>query len=209
MIDIKPMGVGGLMVSFEQIIDPQISKIAKTLAEELELRPLVGQKEVVVSYASLGVYWELAAGYGFAHQKKEIQDRLKHLGPVPKVQSAIFEIPTVYNGQDLAAISEYTGLDTKALIALHASQLYRVYAIGFLPGFAYMGALDRQLEMPRKPKPLPVCAGAVAIAGAQTAVYPQNSPGGWWVLGHTDFVFFDQHKGATLAVGDSVRFVPK
>jgi KipI family sensor histidine kinase inhibitor len=97
------------------------------------------------------------------------------------------------------------------VIARHSRRSYIVDLLGFVPGFAYLSELDAALQLPRRPQPRPrVPAGSVAIAGAQTAVYPLDTPGGWHIIGRTDSVMFDPLRDAPalLRAGDKVRFVP-
>ncbi|MBM3116722.1 5-oxoprolinase subunit PxpB [Jeongeupia naejangsanensis] len=125
------------------------------------------------------------------------------------------EIPVVYGGEagpDLAVVAEQAGLSCDEVIARHAAGEYVVYCLGFLPGFAYLGGLDPALACPRRASPrLSVPAGSVAIGGAQTAVYPLASPGGWQLIGRTDVKLFDPYRETPglLSPGDTVVFVPR
>jgi inhibitor of KinA len=94
------------------------------------------------------------------------------------------------------------------IIQYHSSKIYRVYMIGFLPGFPYMGVLNEKISMPRKEKPVKVKAGSVGIAGIQTGIYPFDSPGGWQIIGKTPLKLFDVKKDqpAYLKPGDLVQF---
>ena len=97
------------------------------------------------------------------------------------------------------------------VIQLHTGAEYRVFMLGFLPGFAYLGAVDETIAMPRRPTPRPaVPAGSVGIAGRQTGVYPSESPGGWRLIGRTPWRMFDAGRArpSMLDAGDRVRFVP-
>lgn len=133
--------------------------------------------------------------------------------PDADIQGRCVEIPVSYggvNGPDLEVAATHCGISTDKLIALHSKELYRVYCLGFQPGFAYLGGLDPALEIPRLETPrLSVPAGSVAIGGTQTAVYPSNSPGGWHIIGHTETSLFDPNaqQPSLLRPGDSVRFV--
>lgn len=124
-------------------------------------------------------------------------------GAAPKVH----RVPVRYDGVDLAEVAERLGLSAEAVVARHAGA-YRVGVVGFAPGFAYLGPLPPALRLPRRATPRPrVPAGAVAIAGDRTAVYPGGTGGGWWILGQAlDFAPFDPARGAVLAVGDHVHF---
>jgi inhibitor of KinA len=121
------------------------------------------------------------------------------------------EIRVTYDGADLAQVSVSTGLSVDEVVARHSGRPYTVDLLGFVPGFAYLSELDSALQLPRRPQPRPrVPAGSVAIAGAQTAVYPLDTPGGWHIIGRTDRVMFDPSRDppALLRGGDIVRFVP-
>jgi inhibitor of KinA len=122
------------------------------------------------------------------------------------------EIPVCYGGDlgpDLGGIAEWAGLTVEDVIRAHAAVPYRVYMLGFLPGFAYLGAVDPRIAMPRRTTPrLRVPAGSVAIAGPQTGVYPADAPGGWHLIGRTPLTMFDVARThpSLLAPGDRVEF---
>ena len=120
-------------------------------------------------------------------------------------------IPVRYDGADLDAVAEATGLTRTGVVERHAGPVYSVDFMGFLPGFAYLSGLDPVLHLPRLETPRTrVPAGSVAIAGERCAVYPRESPGGWRLLGHTDVVMFDlaADPPALLRAGLRVRFEP-
>jgi UPF0271 protein len=115
-----------------------------------------------------------------------------------------------YDGPDLDDVARFARTSREEVISLHASALYVVAAIGFLPGFGYLRGIDPRLSVPRRTSPRPrVPALSVGVAGPYTGVYPFDSPGGWSLLGSAvGFVPFALQSGAALAVGDRVRFVP-
>lgn len=124
-----------------------------------------------------------------------------------------FRIPVCYEGPyapDLADVARQQELSVQEVIGLHTAGVYRVYMIGFLPGFPYLGTLDERLEVPRKKRPVPVAAGGVGIAGRQTGIYPLNSPGGWSIIGRTPIRLFDPAADppVRLQTGDLVEFYP-
>ncbi|WP_186645412.1 5-oxoprolinase subunit PxpB [Fluviispira vulneris] len=124
-------------------------------------------------------------------------------------------IPVKYGkkyGPDLIIIANNTGLTFKEIIELHCSGEYFVYFLGFQPGFPYLGGLPKQLHTARKNIPnIAIPAGSVGIGGSQTGIYPSCTPGGWNIIGHTDFILFkpDSSEPTTLLPGDKVRFVEK
>ncbi len=122
------------------------------------------------------------------------------------------EIPVHYggaDGPDLAALARHVGLSVDEVVKRHTQAEYVVFFLGFQPGFAYMGGLDRTLHMPRRAEPrLEVPAGSVGIGGEQTGIYPAASPGGWQLLGRTDLKLFDPTRNppTLMQPGDRVRF---
>jgi inhibitor of KinA len=134
-------------------------------------------------------------------------------GPGIRTASREVQIPVCYEGEyapDLEAVAREKGMSPREVIDIHSSVTYRIYMIGFLPGFPYMGKIDARLETPRKTSPVPVIAGGVGIAGVQTGVYPLNSPGGWQIIGRTPLRLFDRNTEPPilLRTGDRVRFNP-
>lgn len=134
--------------------------------------------------------------------------------PDPRDGARLHRVPVRYGGQegpDLSLVAEWCNLPAAAVIEWHAAVEYRVYCLGFLPGFAYLGGLDSRLAVPRRASPrLRVEAGSVGIGGTQTGIYPQAAPGGWHVIGRTDCRLFDPERQpvALMQPGDRVRFEP-
>jgi len=123
----------------------------------------------------------------------------------------LIEIPTIYDGPDLAATAERSQLSVEQLVALHSGREYTAYFLGFMPGFAYCGRLDPRIVAPRHTRPRErIPAGTVAIADGQTGVYPLASPGGWQLIGRTELAMFDPSAAEPVRIraGDRVRFVP-
>ncbi|MDA9557341.1 5-oxoprolinase subunit PxpB [Vibrio sp.] len=129
--------------------------------------------------------------------------------------SRIIDIPVSYGGEfgpDLQRVAKHAGLSMSQVIAQHTYPIYPVFFLGFQPGFAYLNGLPSELHTPRLDTPRAIIpAGAVGIGGAQTGIYPNASPGGWNLIGHTDITLFDsqQDQPSLLQPGDSVRFVAK
>lgn len=180
--------------------------------------------ECVPSYDSLLIVfnYELIDSHGVYKALEGLQIESVHLSLDKGAQATIANegssdtklIPVWYgapNASDLSVVSKQTGLSIDDIIEQHTSVIYRVYAVGFAPGFAYMGEIPTKLQCPRLGTPRKrVPKGAVAIADRQTAVYPSESPGGWNLLGLTplDMVTHDVHGSTSrLTSGDKVRFV--
>lgn len=139
----------------------------------------------------------------------------EHTGSLPapdaRTEGNIIRLPVCYEpeyGPDLDLLARKKGMTREDIIHLHTAGVYRVYMIGFLPGFPYLGKVDPALEIPRKERPIPVAAGGVGIAGNQTGIYPLNSPGGWQIIGRTPLKLFDSHAlvPVRMKTGDRVQF---
>ena len=178
------------------------------LVREARLR---GVREIVPAIRSLAVFFDPL--HTDVDALKAVLDS-RSLEPDMASEGRRHEVPVVYGGEagpDLEEVARASGLSQRELIARHSGRDYRVYMLGFLPGFAYLGTLDSSIEAARRAVPrLKVPAGAVGVAGRTTAIYPRESPGGWALLGRTPLRIFDASRPtpALFAAGDRVRFVP-
>ena len=168
--------------------------------------------DLIPSYASLLVIYDSLLTDHYL-MKLEIEKSLKKIVSTESSNNGtLVELPVYYSpesGPDLQSLSKLVGLSTQEIIELHQSIDYRVYAMGFAPGFAYLGEIDSRIAAPRLQTPrLKVPAGSVAIADRQTAVYPCQSPGGWNLIGLCPETMFDMAKTppTPIKVGDRVRF---
>lgn len=170
-----------------------------------------GVRDVVPAYASVGVHVD-PLRFDQAGLDAIVASGWSSVGATTSPR--VVDIPVCYGGSygpDLADVAAFASLSEAEVIARHAAGRYRVYMLGFLPGFAYLGGVDPSIRMPRRSSPRPVVpAGSVGIAGQQTGVYPYASPGGWQLIGRTPTRMFDptRQTPALLAAGDTVRFVP-
>ena len=174
--------------------------------------------DIVPSYASiLVVFNPLKTDHLHVRKiiKEAFQETHNRNQDVAKVYDGkTVELPVYYGGDagpDLELLADNAGLTTQQVIDIHTSQEYRVYAIGFAPGFAYLGEVDERIAAARLPTPRKkVPKGAVAIADRQTAVYPSQSPGGWNLIGlcPTDMFNPESQSIMPVSVGDKVKFVP-
>lgn len=169
--------------------------------------------DIVPAYTSLGVFFDsdsIDADTALDWLRMQCRADIETTTAKP---SRIIEIPVRYggaHGEDLDAAAAELGIAPAELIARHREALYTVAMIGFAPGFPYLIGLDPMLALPRLATPRTrVPAGSVAIGGAQTGIYPRESPGGWWLLGRTPLRLFDAQRDppSLLAPGDRVRFV--
>jgi len=205
-----PLGDSALTLVFADDIDPRAHARILAVARRLREHPPRGVSEVVPAYATIGVWFNPLErdAADLASELVEIAERADGLIGA-SAEGREFVIPVRYDGPDLDDVASRLGVSRDEVIRRHTATTYRVYLLGFVPGFAFLGLLDPALELPRRSSPrLKVPAGSVAIAGRQTAVYPLDTPGGWHLLGRTDLALFDPRRDppALLGVGDTVRF---
>jgi len=202
-----------VILYFGESIDPLISKEVQRAYKALKNSYNKAFFEIIPSYASLMVSYDVMQ-YDFDAVCEKIESILKNAPEIDTKEQKIVTIPAYYGvdvGLDLELLAEEKNLSIDAIIDLHVKELYSVYAIGFAPGFAYLGQIDEALATSRLASPRKaVPKGSVSIADRQTAVYPTKSPGGWKILGRTPTVMFDaSYHGLSLVhVGDLVRFEP-
>jgi inhibitor of KinA len=183
------------------------------LQHAIESNPFKGFIECVPAYGSLTVYFnEHVSAAGVRSLLSDLSAQVSNTSLATEGKQ--ISIPVCYDpslGTDLPWVSSHLNLSLEEIISLHTSVLYRVYMIGFIPGFPYMGTLPEQLAVLRKQRPsLKIPMGSVAIAGKQTGIYPAEVPGGWQVIGRTPFRMFDASKSpcSFLNAGDIVQFKP-
>lgn len=211
-IDIQIAGENALIVYFGEGLSDHVSQRIQSVAAGLSA--WVGSLliDMVPSYASLMVIFNPALT-----DHLRVRQLIREAAQDARVQgmqtpSRLITLPVYYGAQaapDLARLAENAGLSCQQVIDLHSAMEYRVYAIGFAPGFAYLGEVDARIAAPRLATPRKkVPKGAVAIADRQTAVYPASSPGGWNLIGLCPQPMFDPNAEPTMPVqvGDKVRF---
>jgi len=203
-----------MLVELEHAIDPMTNRRVIALAERLQARLGNRVRDIVPAYCSVGIHFDplttdLAALQGVI-EREAAQDVVASR----KNDRSIVEIAVRYggtDGPDLQSVAEWAQCSPEEVIERHSSRTYRVYMLGFVPGFSYMGRVDERIAAPRRRVPRDrVPAGSVGIAGEQTGVYPIATPGGWQLIGRTDAVMFDASRSrpSLLQPGDEVRFVP-
>ncbi|APG59193.1 5-oxoprolinase subunit PxpB [Christiangramia salexigens] len=208
---ISPMGDRGILIKFEEKIEPELLERVLSLKKIIE-NHLVKQKvEVTNTYNSLLISYMFTI--------KDIYDEIsalkKLLGDVkiPKISNTnLYYLPVCYEtefGLDLEIISKENGLEIQEIIRLHTEPIYQLYFLGFLPGFLYLGGLDKRLQISRKETPRrSVEKGSVGIGENQTGIYPKTSPGGWQILGRCPVELFDKNseEPSPFKAGDKIKF---
>ena len=206
-------------IDFGNLIDEQINKKVIRLFKHLREHPFDGMIEAIPAYSSLSIYFDFVyLRKRISHQKKVygwVRNELHRImrNSIDNVDPPmnVVRIPVCYDrefGHDLDFIAEEKNLSKEEIVRSHLSKQYRVYMLGFLPGFAYLGEVDEQIAIARKPQPQAISAGSVGIAGRQTGIYPLNSPGGWQIIGRTPQRMFnkDKERSCVLEAGDYVEF---
>jgi inhibitor of KinA len=202
-----------ITIEFAQEISEATNMQVIALQHAIESSPFIGFIECVPAYGSLTVYFnEHVSASGVRSLLSDLSAKVSNISLATEGKQ--ISIPVCYDpslGTDLPWVSSHLNLSLEEIISLHTSVVYRVYMIGFIPGFPYMGTLPEQLEVPRKQTPsMKIPAGSVAIAGKQTGIYPAEVPGGWQVIGRTPLRMFDPTKSpySFLNAGDIVQFKP-
>lgn len=210
----RPLGDSALTIALGEGISLALSEQVLRVASSIRESALGNVTEIVPAYASLTLFYDsLQFTYEdlLARVRPLVEEsRDRNRADVRKPPRTI-RIPVRYDGEDLSEVAERTGHSVHELISLHSGREYHVFMIGFVPGFAYMGELDPSLVVPRRANPRKrVPPGSVAVAEAQTGVYPFATPGGWHLIGRTDVKMFDPaaREPAVLRVGDRVLFDP-
>ena len=211
---IRECGDAMLLVEFEPVIDPIVNERVIALASRLRERRALGVRDVAPGYCTVGVHFDPLQTDLRALEQAIAEDANALAAGAVVSPRAPIEIAVSYGGDDgpdLAAVAAHAGCSPAEVIERHAARTYRVYMLGFVPGFAYLGRVDASIATPRHRVPRErVPAGSVGIAGEQTGVYPVSSPGGWQLIGRTSCVMFDASRPtpSLLSPGDLVRFVP-
>ncbi|PAV31073.1 hypothetical protein CIL05_04575 [Virgibacillus profundi] len=204
----QAVGDSAVKVNFTGRVTPELNTAIQSFCHKLEQVLIDGVIEWVPAFDSVTIYYQ--------PQKlvyKEITEKINDLFEMPAVQnersSRTIQVPVLYGGlyaPDLERVAEYNGLNVNDVIRIHQEKEYLVYMLGFLPGFPYLGGLDKRIATPRLEEPrAKTFAGAVGIAHEQTGIYPVESPGGWNIIGKTPLELFDQDK-FLFRLGDHIQF---
>jgi inhibitor of KinA len=207
------LGDSALRVEFDERIDPHVNEAVVALAATLVSAALPGVRDVVPTFRSVAVYFDPPRTDCDA-----LIERLEHeaanVSPALARTSEPIAVPVCYDaeyGPDLPSVAAFAGVGPDEVIRLHSARTYRVFMLGFMPGFPYMGTVDARIAAPRLSTPrVRVPAGSVGIAGVQTGIYPAVTPGGWQIVGRTATRPFNAASPQPFLFkpGDLVQFVP-
>ncbi|MES2647312.1 MAG: 5-oxoprolinase subunit PxpB [Bacteroidota bacterium] len=214
-----PLGDSALVIQWGNIIDRSLNEVVVAVADSLKQQPFQGMIDIVPAYSSLTIIYDPVSINSFHGKQIAVFEFIQQymlqlinkLDNTFKEQTSVIEIPVCYDlalYNDLEMMQLQLKLSVADIIKYHTDNEYYVFMQGFLPGFAYMGEVDKRIVMPRKNKPVQVIAGAVGIAGMQTGIYPVDSPGGWNILGFTPLNMFNAtaRNPCRLMAGDTVIF---
>ena len=212
-ITFHPLGDHALLIQWEQKIDILINTQVVQLSRAIEGADFPAVQYCLPAYCSLTIGY-LPEKMDYTTLCRKIKDLAENQEnkKAPEEKKRRITIPVCYQGDfapDLEWMSSQIGLSPEQIVQLHTATTFRVYMLGFLPGFAYLGTLPKVLRASRKETPrLRVPAGSVALAGLQTGIYPFESPGGWQIIGRTPLKVFDPEREQPFLIraGDEVRF---
>ncbi|USD61676.1 5-oxoprolinase subunit PxpB [Vibrio sp. SCSIO 43140] len=211
---INPVNENTVIIYLADEVTPDVARRVASVIPQI--KQSLGQNlvDIVPSYTSVLVSFDLK-GMGLREALQLLQSSISTCeGETESSSVKTIELPVYYGeevGLDLHDICEHTGLSIEEVVQIHSTTSYQVYAIGFAPGFAYLGNTDPRLEIPRKQTPrLKVPKGSLAIADRQTAIYPKQSPGGWQIIGRTpiDLIDFERENLTMFEMGAQVSFKP-
>jgi inhibitor of KinA len=200
---IYPIGDSAIVLDFGNVIDEGINDYVLALFHELSNDPFPGLREIAPAYSSLAIYYDLfemrhflsPAQSPFKWIAGELERKLGSFEWSNKISRRSLQIPVCYAPEfapDLELLAGEKKISAAEVVAIHSAAKYRVFMLGFLPGFAYMGKVDERISMPRRPEPRQkVQPGSLGIAGRQTGIYPLECPGGWQIIGRTPVKLFD------------------
>jgi len=200
-----------VIIYFSNDISKQTSLIVKSAYEILKAENNKSFIEIIPSYNSILITYDIFR-FDYLNIKEQLEKLLHNIHIDKNETKDIINVDVYYGlevGLDLENMSEKAQLSIDDIIKIHTSKIYDIYAIGFLPGFAYMASVDNKIAMPRLENPRKkIPKGSVAIADNQTAIYPKDSPGGWNIIGKTAFELFDKNLESLspLTIKNQIKF---
>jgi inhibitor of KinA len=228
-MSIFPLGDSAITAELTGDFDEELNSKALAMQNWLIVHRFPGILDIIVAYHSVSVFYDpvtvrqggeecrqwggdnRVGAYGCIRQY--LEEAWREAAPSPAPESGAIRVPVCYGGEfgpDLEVVAREKGSSAEDCVQWHAGKTYRVFMVGFLPGFPYLGMVDERLQVSRKEKPTPVKAGSVGLAGRQTGIYPVDSPGGWRIIGRTPWKLFDRDAEIPirLKIGDRVQFFP-
>lgn len=213
------LGDSAITVDFGNCIDETINNEVIRRFNQLQQDPIPGMIEAIPAYSSLTIHYDVlalknkstAGSTIFEWVKDQLLEKLRQPIEQTEVKERLIKIPVCYENEfalDIKQLAAIKNISVEEVIQLHTAKSYKIFMLGFLPGFSYMGEVDERIAVPRKPQPVNIVGGSVGIAGKQTGIYPIASPGGWQIIGQTPLKLFDVEKDEStlFRAGDRVQF---
>ncbi len=208
---IKPAGDCAIAVEFKNEISEEVNNRVAILKASIENSRVIGMLECIPTYRSLTVRYN-PCEISFEELGKRINEFMEKAGSSAEAVAKVYVVPVCYGGEfgpDLDNVGSINAMSDEEVIKIHVSVDYRIYMLGFTPGFPYLGGLNESIATPRLKQPrTKIYAGSVGIAGKQTGIYPIDSPGGWQIIGRTPLRLFDidRKDPILLEAGNYIRF---
>ena len=210
---IRAVGDRAVLAELGDSINESVNRRVMELNKIVRSSEQEGIMETVPAFCSLLVYYDPLVT-DFSAVSRFLWNLSVSAPELREQSGALVEIPVCYGGSfgpDLAFVAKHGNLKEEEVIRIHSGRDYRIYMLGFLPGFPYLGGMDERIATPRLNVPRTLIpAGSVGIGGEQTGIYPMDSPGGWQLIGRTPLRLFDPQNGQKrlYEAGDTIRFVP-
>lgn len=211
-VRIVPAGDAAWLIEFENRIDPAVNAQAIAVARAVRAARWPAVRDVVTAYRSVAVYVDPLTVDG-ERVRRDLYRLVEATSTADAADDVVVTVPVCYGGEfgpDLGEVAAFAGSSEQDVIDRHTMLEYRVYMVGYVPGFPYMGTVDARIAAPRRQTPrVRVPTGSVGIAGLQTGIYPRETPGGWNLIGRTPLRPFDERRAepCVFRAGSRVRFV--
>ncbi len=211
-IKLKIVGDSAVLLQFEEKIEPQINAAISSIVTMIKEQQVEGVIDMIPAFCSLLINYDSRI-ISYEEISKRLLAIMEMDIATESAAKVVYEIPVCYGGEygpDMQNVMDNANLSEEEVIQIHTSEDYLIYMLGFLPGFTYLGGLDERIHTPRLANPrVSIPAGSVGIGGAQTGIYPLDSPGGWQLIGKTPIKTYDPMSEPPILfeAGQYIRFV--
>lgn len=212
-VEIVPLGDSAIRISFGNEIDERIHHQINRFLQNFRRHKIIGVIECVPTYTTVAIFYD-PAKIRYSQLEKMVYSIMESAAELKPLSPIVFRIPVYYGGKtgpDLRFVAAYNNISEQEVINLHSNKEYLVHMIGFIPGFPYLGGLNKKISCPRLEIPrAKIAAGSVGIGGGQTGIYPAQVPSGWRIIGITPLTLFDieDDNPSLLSAGNYLSFFP-